>query len=335
MRVTGRRPVRVGVIGVGQFGQLHIQAYLRIPGVEIVGVCDSDATRAIEAAARFGIEAHFDSAELLLDAMSPDAVSVCTAEDAHLSPSVAALERGVSLLVEKPIAPSLVEAEELAAAAKRSDAITVPGHILRFSPGYRGLHDRVRSGGVGDVLAIASRRDRTQALSRHYTRVHPAFLTLIHDIDQVVWLTKDRIARVRAIQIDTGSPQPSAVWAQLETAGGVLASISTAYMHPIESVPGISDRMDVYGSRGVASLDLSIPRLLVEAEQRSAPDLELTPDDGSGPLTSELMHFCDCVREGKPSDVVTMEEAIEGIRVAEAIVASANGNAAIVELAGA
>jgi predicted dehydrogenase len=202
--------------------------------------------------------------------------------------------------------------------------VLIPAHILRFAAPHRALHHEVATGRVGRVVAISARRDRTQTIAEAYARVHPAFLTAVHDIDQVIWLTASRVVRVRALEIRRAERrQPDVVWAQLELASGVIASVATAMLHPAGGSVSTSDRLEVYGTDGVASLDVADPVVAIHADPPAAVDWILEPDDGGGAFGREIAHFCECLRLGRASDVITPEEAVHGIRVADAIVRSA------------
>ncbi len=324
--------VRVGVIGAGWMGETHLRSY-RAAGARIVGIASRTPERARELADRYGAEAIYPDAQTLIDQARPDGVSVTTAEHDHVEPTRYALEHGVGVLLEKPIASTLDDALAIAEVVRSSGSLLVPAHVLRFTPPYRALKDRVAAGEIGDVLAISARRDRTLAIARHYAHIHPIFLTAIHDIDQILWLTGSRFVRVRALEhraIDHG--QADIAWAQGELASGAIASISVAQVHPEGSLLTNSDRIEVYGSKGVAVIDVSTPLVTVRAAHTYAPDWLLEPEDGTGAFGAEIAHFCDCLRRGKPSDVVSIDDAVAGIRVADAIVRSTLGNGADVWL---
>ncbi|MBF6604969.1 MAG: Gfo/Idh/MocA family oxidoreductase [Chloroflexi bacterium] len=315
--------LRVGVIGAGAMGEAHLRSY-RAVGAQIVGVASRTAERARELAERYGAEAIFPDARSLIDATQPDGVSVTTGEHDHVEPTRYALEHGVGVLLEKPIASSLADARLIADLVHATGSILVPAHLLRFAPPYRALKARVAAGDIGDVIAVSTRRDRTVAIAHHYAHVHPAFLTAVHDIDLILWLTGSRFVRIRALQHrDSGRGQVDLAWAQGELASSAIASVSVAQVHPEGSLPYNSDRIEVYGSAGVAVVDLSLPLATVRGETTTAPDWLLEPPDGLGAFGAEIAHFCDCLRSRRPSDVVSVDEAVEGISVADAIVRSA------------
>jgi predicted dehydrogenase len=158
-------------------------------------------------------------------------------------------------------------------------------------------------------------------------------LTLVHDIDQIIGLTADRVVRVRALESRRpGYPQPDVVWAQLELASGVIASVSTAMLHPTGSSVATSDRLEVYGTEGVASVDLTEAPLTIHARTPVVTDWILEPPDGGGAFGAEIAHFCAHLRSGRPSDIISVDEASHGIRVADAIMRSALAGGTIVDL---
>lgn len=318
------RELRIGVIGAGAMGEAHLAAYAQLPDVRIVGIATRTRERGEALAARFGAEAVYPSADALLDAARPDGVSICTNDNAHVAPTVAALERGVGVLLEKPIAGDVAGAQVIADAVHRTGGLCIPGHILRFTLPYQRLKAEIAAGRIGEVVGVAARRDRTRWIHEHYAHVHPAFLTCVHDIDLCLWMTGSRVARVRSMEHRApGDPQPDIVWAQAELASGAIASFATAYLHPSDVPVPTSDRFEVYGTGGVATVDLTTPELLVHSGPTTAPDWLIGLGDGTGAMLAEVSHFASCVRAGTPSPVISVDDALAGIRVADAIVRSA------------
>lgn len=327
------REITVGVIGAGAMGEAHLAAYAMLPDVRVVGVATRSRTRGEELADRFGFTGVYHDAAALLAATRPDGVSVTTNDNQHVDPTVRALEAGAGVLLEKPIAGDVSGAETIAAAVTRTGGILVPGHILRFTLPYQRLQAEVAAGRLGRIVGVAARRDRTRLIHEHYTHVHPAFLTCVHDIDLALWYTRSRVTRVRALEHrEPGDAQPGIVWAQAELASGALATFATAYLHPSDVAVPTSDRIELYGTGGVAAVDLSQPPLVVHAGPSIAPDWLIGLGDGTGAMLAEVAHFVDCVRAGRSSPVIGVDDALAGIRVADAIVRSAAADGADIRL---
>ena len=316
--------VRVGVIGAGAMGEAHLAAYAQLPDVEIVGIATKTRSRGEALAARFGFPGVFPDAASLLAATTPDGVSITTNDNDHVGPTTLALDAGVGVLLEKPIAGDVAGAEAIAAAVHRTGGLLIPGHILRFTLPFQRLKAEIVAGHIGHIVGVAARRDRTRFIHEHYAHVHPAFLTCVHDIDLMLWMTGGRVVRVRSMEHRaSGDPQPDIVWAQAELASGAIASFATAYLHPSDVAVPTSDRFEVYGTGGVASVDLTTPELVIHASPSTAPDWLFGLGDGTGAMLAEVSHFVACLRAGTPSPVISVDEALAGIRVADAIVRSA------------
>ncbi|MGH9709535.1 MAG: Gfo/Idh/MocA family oxidoreductase, partial [Candidatus Acidiferrales bacterium] len=125
------KKIRVGVIGVGDFGRNHVRVFHELPGAELVGIHDADPERARQIAAEFGTQAFSDIGQL---AEQIDAASVAVPTVLHARISSELLQRGIDVLVEKPIASSRAEADALIATAKNTGRILQVGHLERFNP---------------------------------------------------------------------------------------------------------------------------------------------------------------------------------------------------------
>ncbi len=319
---AGRRAarVRVAVIGVGDFGARHARGLAALPTAELVAVADRDASRAEAVAAALDVPAHRDAATLLATAR-PDAVVVATSEAAHVEAAVDALEAGAAVLLEKPVSPDLTGALTLRDAVARTGGVLVPAHVLRFAAPYRQLWSAVHAGTLGDVVAVSARRDRSRLLSARYPSEHPARLTAVHDVDLALWVTGARPVRVRALARGRpGAAGPVLVQAQVETGDGGIWSIGSAYTHPDEDAAAVSDRFEVHGTASTLAVDSAG----AQGDRVIGVDLAaLLPVDGGGALTAQLEHFCACVAERRPSDVVTLEDAVVGLACVDAMIRSA------------
>jgi predicted dehydrogenase len=322
-------PLRIGVIGAGAFGARHVAAYARRPDVELVGLVDRDRSRARAVAAEWGIQDTFTETSDLLRNRQLDGISVVTSGSDHLQPTLEALAAGCSVLLEKPVTLSTRDADQLADAERRSTGFVMPGHILRFAAPYRELAARVGSGAVGRVVGIATVRDRARDHERLFSDVHPALMTTIHDIDVALWITGARATRVRAQGRAEGRRFPLLVWANVEADDRSIWSLRVSWLLS-DDAPG-ADRLEVYGTTGVAKLDLR-PTVAVFAERSTWLDHELTPEAHPGALDAEIDHFCARVRSREARPVVTFAEARHGIEIAEAIMRSIDADGAPIDL---
>lgn len=321
--------VRVGVIGAGNFGRRHIAAYSAQADVDLVGIAERDRDLGRAVAAAWGVPS-FEQAEDLLDSCHPDGVSVVTPVRQHLQVTLAALERDCPVLLEKPVALSVDEVKAIELAAERSSAFVVPAHLLRFARPYVAVRTQVRAGAIGQVIALAARRDRGRAHAQLFPDVHPALMTLIHDIDVALWLTGAPATRVVGWEhCGPSGEAPVLVWAHVEAGDGSLWSLRTNWLLPDDALP--VDALEVVGSQGVISLDLR-PDLVVATSRSTAEHHDWMSDVSLAALEAEIAHFCDCVRKGEMSPIVTLAEAREGVRVARAITESAKAGAVPIDL---
>jgi predicted dehydrogenase len=190
--VSAGRRLRVAVIGVGHLGRVHARIYRENARAELVGVSDRDEARARAVAGELGCAA-FAGMEDLPEGL--DAVSVVVPTVQHASVAVPLLERGVACLVEKPIAPSVAEAEAIQTAARRGRTALAVGHVERFQPGVR----RVKELGIEPRFIEAHRLAAFSFRSIDVGVVHDL---MIHDLDLVLHLVGSEVDAIDA----TGGP---------------------------------------------------------------------------------------------------------------------------------
>lgn len=151
------KPLRVGVIGVGNMGRHHARVYSQLENVQLVAVADFDLWRARNVAARYEINAYADYCEMI-DREDLDAVTVAVPTREHLDVALQVIARGVALLVEKPLAATRAQAEQIAAAARLTNVPLAVGHIERFNPAVRELWRRVLDGSLGNISSVVAKR---------------------------------------------------------------------------------------------------------------------------------------------------------------------------------
>ena len=180
--------VRAGVVGTGHMGQYHVLVYAELPDVELVGVVDTDAARAAAVARQYDTQVFADHRALV---GRVDVASVAVPTGEHFAVARDLLEAGVSVLVEKPMTPTLEEARALFAVAERTGAVLHVGHVERFNGAVEELRQIVRA-----PILIESRR-----LGPFASRVQKDTVVMdlmIHDIDIVLNLVDSPPVRLAA-----------------------------------------------------------------------------------------------------------------------------------------
>ena len=334
----GMRPVRVAVIGAGFMGQRHARIYAGLSDVELVGVCDVREEAARELGAQVGAEAYADY-RALLQRKDLDAVSVCTPDGLHREPCELALRAGRHVLLEKPIATTVADAEAIAAAAVRAGVVLLVGHCLRFDPRYDQARQAVERGELGTVQTMYTRRANTVAAQDRLGGRCPLPLFLgVHDYDVMRWLAGSEVERVTAeskwgLLREQGFPVEDANCALLRFASGALGIAELSWILP-RGFPAVGDhRLDVVGSAGalsIATLETGLRRAdghrAVQVDTASAPSVQ---GHAGGMFYFELRHFVDCVR-GRATPAVTPHDAVMALRIALAVErAAATGTATV------
>ena len=234
--------LRVGVVGVGHLGQHHARILSAMPGVELVAVADARVEQAQAVAAKCGTVALGDYRPLL---ELVDAVTIAVPTCLHRQIGGAFLEKGIATLVEKPMASSLAESEELVAQARASRAVLQVGHIERFNPALRAL----------EKLAVRPKFVNAERLSTYTFRstdIGVVFDLMIHDLDLLLSLIAAPVRSVAAVGVSLFGEHEDVANARVEFEDGSVANLtaSRASYTP-------SRKMRIWGAEGYASLDFA------------------------------------------------------------------------------
>jgi predicted dehydrogenase len=320
--------VRIGLIGCGNFGQSHLQAFRAVPPAEVAAVFDPDRSRVEHVAAEFGIARICDSAEELCSMADLAAIDVVTPEHLHAAPVCLALAAGKQVFVEKPLATSLQDCSRMIEAASSSSRFLMVGQILRFETKYAMLKDELVSGRLGAPVSMHARRNRPKSLLELYSRTHPALENCIHDIDLMLWYTGKRVTRVRGYgRHATDRKYPDTFWGVLEFEGGAVGIVETIWLMPPSAGIVTDDAFQYVGTAGVANINLVPGSFNILRETGYAiPDVSYDPrvrGCAHGALRDELAYFCECVLEGCEPSIITATEAKRAVRVVLALIESA------------
>jgi predicted dehydrogenase len=211
-------PIRVAVVGVGDFGRNHARVWRALDGATLVGVVDTNPERARKVAAEFGCEAIADISTLKgrVDAVS---LAVPTVEHARIGCQL--LEQGIDVLVEKPIAASLDEADALITAARRSNRILQAGHLERFNPAVVAAEKIVTRPLFFEV-------HRLGVFSPRSLDVDVVYDLMIHDLDILLALLDSPVTDLRAVGIPVITDKVDIAHARLEFASGAVANLTAS-----------------------------------------------------------------------------------------------------------
>ena len=290
--------MKTGVIGVGDMGKNHPRVYVEL-GSELVGVADTDLEKVKKIAAQYGTRAYSNYEELLNEGL--DAVSIAVPTMWHKEVALAAINKGVSLLIEKPIADSLQSAQEIITAAQARRVKLMVGHIERFNPAVRKLKQIVDDGILGKLVFISARR-----VGPFVPRISDVGIIVdvaTHDIDIIRYLIGSECTSVFARSTRYKNIKGDAAIV-LMGFGDVSACIEVNWYtpHRVRSVT-------VTGTEGVAYLDY----IKQEVEIHNAEWKMIPKIDQAEPLKLELGHFLDCVR----SDTEPLVGGYDAMKVLE------------------
>jgi virulence factor len=307
--------LKVGVIGTGNMGERHCRVYAGMPEVDLVGVHDRIREKASPIARRYNT--HFFS--LLDDLLAQvDAVGIASPTPTHAALACAALERGVHVLIEKPLAHTLQEAELIVAAAERSGCIVQVGHIERFNPTYTELCNVLD--GL-QPLAITLRR--LSPFMTSATDVDVICDLMIHDLDLALSLGGAWPDQVQAVGRTLHTNDADHVVATLSFRDGPMATLLASRIteQKVRDITVVASdayvEADLLG-KSIAVHHRTIPEYLqgpssVKYRQESLIERIVVP--ASEPLLMELKHFVTCVREGS-QPLVGLAEGLQALKLA-------------------
>ena len=307
--MSGAR-IRVGVVGVGSLGEHHARLYHEMDGAELVGVYDVNPARAAEIATRHATRP-FDSLEAL--AGEVEAASVVVPTDRHRSVAGLLLERGLHLLVEKPIASTTQEAEELSALADNRGLILQVGHVERFNPVLGVLEQLGGRPRFIEAHRLAPYPAPRPGLPPRGTEVSVILDLMIHDLEVILHLVRSTVTTIHAVGVPVLSPSEDIANVRLAFANGCIANITASRISPERM-----RKIRVFFDDAYVSLDYM--NQTGEVHRRTATGIGRSdiPIEKGEPLRLELESFIDCVaRRDEPR--VGGRQAAEALRLAVAI----------------
>ena len=304
------REVKFGVIGVGFWGRNQARVLSGLEGANLVAVCDVDQVRAKNVGEKYGVSWYTENAELLRR-NDIDAVCICTPTITHHRIALEAIKAGKHVLVEKPMAESPKEAEEILSVAEQKGVYLMTGFIERFNPGVQKVKKLIDDGVLGKVVLAFARR-----VGRWPERVGDIGVvkdSAIHDIDIMRFLFEEDVASVYARAGSLGH--------KLEDYAQIILGFSgnrTAFVEANWLTPRKVRMLTVTGTDAIAAVDYVTQEITVSNAEKS-----VTPNfKWEEPLMLELRHFTESIISGRNPDVTGLD-GLKALEVAEAALRSA------------
>lgn len=318
--------VKCGVIGLGWFGEHHVDTLKELPMADVTAVCTRREKRLKEIAERYDVPRSYRDYHDLLADKDIDVVTIVTHVKDHLKPTLDAIRAGKHVFLEKPMADSTEECDQILAELEKSDVTFMVGHVCRFDAAYALAKEEIAAGKIGKFLSLHSRRNLAAWITEsHLHNISALFGDGIHDFDLMQWFTGSRPKSVYAqTQRTRDLPFDDVGWAMFRLDNGATAVIETVWSLPHNVPFAIDARMEIIGTDGAIYIDNSGSHYAVlTKEGLQYPQSTYWPKVNGlrrGYLKEEFDYFLKCIAAGKKPEVITPEEsrdAVHAMRMAE------------------
>ena len=296
------RKINVGVIGVGAMGYNHARVYYRLEEANLVAVADGSERTLNKVCEKYNAKGYSDYEDLLKDP-EIEVVSVCVPTTHHHDVVMKAIEYGKHVLVEKPIAFSLEEAEEMIAAAKEKGVILGTGHVERFNPAVQKAKELIENDVIGDVVSASAKR--VGPFPPRIKDVGVCIDLAIHDLDVMYYLFNEDVEQVygtmSSILDKTDFEDHAEIMVSFTNATGIL---EVNWLTPYKR-----REIEITGTDGIISVDYI--EQSIEVFGKFAQDITIKHEE---PLKEELKSFLKAVDEGK-DPVITGEDGLNALKM--------------------
>lgn len=300
--------IKVGIVGVGHLGAIHAKVCSNLHNVELVGVCDCNLERALEIGKKYHTRSYADY-EDLFDKV--EAASIVVPTSLHYNIAKDFLNRGIHVLIEKPITKTLSEADELIEIARKKDLIIQVGHVERFNAAVLALEKYLKK----------PKFIECQRLGPFHKRVEDVGVVLdlmIHDIDIVLGLIKQDVVNIEAVGLSTMSAHEDVANVRLIFEDGTIADITASRV-----TKDVVRKIRIFQEDSYISLDYLNQEVTIFKKTGDKILKEKVKVKKVAPLKEELESFIECVRAHK-KPIVSGIEGKRALQVALEIIKKIN-----------
>lgn len=315
--------LKVGVLGAGHLGKIHLRLLNQSEKYELVGFFDPFEDNANKVAAEFGYK-KFDSIESLIAAV--DVVDIVTPTIQHFDCAKMVIEAGKHIFIEKPIATTVEEAEEIVTLANKYNVKGQVGHVERFNPAFTAVKDKINKPMFIETHRLAEFNPRG-------TDVPVVLDLMIHDIDAILSVVKSKVKTVNASSVAVISDSPDITNARLEFENGCVANITASRISMKNMRKSRFFQKDAYISVDYLDKICEVVRMQDAPEVPGDFDMILQNAEGvkkqiyfdnphvnpNNAILDELETFADAINNNT-TPIVTLEDGTEALRVAYQII---------------
>jgi predicted dehydrogenase len=286
-----------------------------LTNVELFAICTRRPERLREVARRFGVQhTYIDYREMLAN-KEIDAVSVVTMWDQHTAPTLAALQAGKHVFLEKPMASTVADCDAIVAAARAAQGFLMVGHICRFNPRYAAAKEAIAQGRIGKIISMYARRNIPAFVTSDIlNKIGPIIGDGVHDTDLMLWYSGAKIVSAFAQTVDVrGRKYPDLGWTMYRFDSGAIGVLENVWCLPDKTAFQIDERMEIIGTEGSLHVQETHPNFSIcDREGWHSPDTTYWPElhgVRAGALRDELAYFVNCIQENRRPTLITPEES--------------------------
>ena len=297
------KTVNVGVVGVGAMGENHVRVYHKLDEANLVAVSDVSERALKKIEKKYGAKGYTDYNKLLEDPKI-EAVSVCVPTTFHHDVVMEAIKHGKHVLVEKPIAFTLNEAEEMIKAAEETGVILATGHVERFNPAVQKAKELIDDGVIGDIVSAFAKR--VGPLPPRIKDVGVSIDLAIHDLDIMNYLFDENVTQVY------GTMNSSFDDSEFEDHAEIMVSFdneSTGIIEVNWLTPYKRRELELTGTAGIISVDYI--KQSIEVYGKFAQDIDINHEE---PLKGELKSFLNAVVNDEEPEI-TGEDGLKALKM--------------------
>lgn len=317
--------LKVGVLGAGHLGKIHLRLLNESHKYELIGFYDPDAINGKKVSQEFGYT-YFDNLNKLIDAA--DVVDIVTPTLSHFECAKKAIEKGKHVFMEKPITNTLQEAEELLYLEKKHGIKGQVGHVERFNPAFKAVKDQIKNPMFIEAHRLAEFNPRG-------TDVPVVLDLMIHDIDAILSVVHSEVKQINASGVSVISNSPDIANARIEFENGCVANLTASRISlknmrksrffqrdAYISVDFLEKKVEVVRMKDAPEIPGDFDMILQNAEGVKKQIYFENPDvEANNAILDELETFADAIKNDTPP-IVTLEQGTRALKVALQIIAS-------------